>query len=433
MAKVNFNLRNPSADSETSINMVIRWNNMRIVFPTRETINPKYWGSNPKKRNYQRAMEVKAFPQHPEFNTRLENLENDTKDCFRQFLNDNQHRFPSVSEFRNLLELKINNTPLKGKLDLFQFIDKFIKESEHRVNDKTGKHIAKVTIRLYKQCQRLLLEYKESIKRLDFETIDLDFYLDFVKFLTSTKKFSNNTIGKHVKTLKLFLNEATEIGLNKNLAYKSKRFRAMNEETDSIYLSTAELNELFNLNLTTNKKLDRVRDLFIVGCWTGLRFSDFSRISAEHFKDGLIEIETKKTGEKVSIPIHPMINSIMDKYKGQYPNSLPPAISNVKMNEYLKDIGAKVTSLNDTTVINTTKAGVSYSKTIKKFNLLTTHTARRSFATNQYLDGVKPLTIMAITGHRTEKSFMKYIKITSNEHAKLLQLHWDKKNNLKVV
>lgn len=76
--------------------------------------------------------------------------------------------------------------------------------------------------------------------------------------------------------------------------------------------------------------LDRVRDLFLVGCWTGLRFSDFSRIAPENIKGDFIEIETQKTAEPVVIPIHTTVKQIMKKYKGKYPNSLPPAISNEK-------------------------------------------------------------------------------------------------------
>lgn len=109
-------------------------------------------------------------------------------------------------------------------------------------------------------------------------------------------------------------------------------------------------------------------------------------------------------------------------------NSLPPTLSNTKMNLYLKDLGALIESLDTKVSTSITKAGKNITTTNKKYKLLTTHTARRSFATNLYLDGVPSYTIMRITGHRTEKAFLRYIKITPNESAKVLQLHWKKKD-----
>ena len=173
-----------------------------------------------------------------------------------------------------------------------------------------------------------------------------------------------------------------------------------------------------------------MRDLFLVGCFTGLRFSDFSILKTDQIKDGYIEIkEQTKTGNPVVIPIHKVVQNIINKHDG----NLPRAITNQKFNQYLKEVGIKVPSLHnhfDTTI---TKGGLKISKRLKKYELLTTHSARRSFATNEYLNGTPTITIMAITGHRTEKAFMRYIKLNPTDHAQLLKLHWEKRSNLKVV
>lgn len=434
MAKFNFNLRDSSSDEETPIHLVIRWNNNRLVFPTRERIQPKFWESDKRKRNFQRAKETKQFPEYPEFNTRLNKIEQDAKDIFRKYENDNDHQQPTVEVYRELLNRKFNQLNDTGNKDLFSFIDRFIEESTNKVNTKTEKIFSSATIQVYRNTRHVLAEYKKKRrKRIDFDTINLDFYHDFTEYLTKEIGYSNNTVGKHVKTLKTFLSDATERGLNNNLAFKSKRFKVITESTDSIYLNEDELTAIENLDLSKTPRLDKVRDLFLVGCWTGLRFSDFSNIKPENFKGEFIEIKTKKTAELVVIPLHPVVKSIMSKYEGITANSLPTAISNVKMNEYLKELGQMVDLLNVKSSTGITKGGKLVTTTQPKYELLTTHTARRSFATNLFLDDLPASTIMKITGHRTEKAFERYIKITPTENAKILQLHWQKKNKLKAI
>jgi integrase len=128
-----------------------------------------------------------------------------------------------------------------------------------------------------------------------------------------------------------------------------------------------------------------------------------------------------------------MVSEIMEKYKDKYDNSLPPSISNQKMNGYLKEIGKKAGLLER---INITKyrGAQRITETFYKYDLISTHTARRSFATNLYLSDFPAISIMKITGHRTEKAFMKYIKVTQEQNADKLEQHWSgKKQNLKKV
>jgi integrase len=240
---------------------------------------------------------------------------------------------------------------------------------------------------------------------------------------------STNTIGKHIQTIKLVLNEATEKGYNTNLAFKSKRFTSLHEATESIYLTADELVEIEQLDLSQDKRLDKVRDLFLIGCYTGLRYSDFSMLRPEHIKADFIEINQAKTGGWVVIPVHSTVKKILKKYNG----GLPQAISNQKTNEFLKEIGKKVPSLKAKASKGLTKGGVKVHQSFEKWELITSHTARRSFATNEYLAGTPAITIMAITGHKSEKTFLGYIKLTPNEHAKLLELHWQKRSNLKAM
>src|ERR1019366_6327808 len=123
-------------------------------------------------------------------------------------------------------------------------------------------------------------------------------------YLTNRPTLSSNTIGDHIKRIKTVLNEATEKGINKNLAFRSRYFAKPSEAAESIYLTETEIVELEELDLTRDPKLERVRDLFLIGCYTGLRYSDCSILEPEHIKGGFIEISQIKTGGKIVIPIH---------------------------------------------------------------------------------------------------------------------------------
>ncbi|MCW3071116.1 MAG: Integrase family protein [Bacteroidetes bacterium] len=433
MAQFNFYLKDPAADKPTPIMLFVSWNNTRLKLYINESIHPEYWqGKDKAKSDYQRATQTRKFKENDELNCRLDAVLSNAKTALRKFVNDNE-RQPLAEELKTVLNEKINHVA-ETKLDFFGFIEKLISGSPSRANEATGKPLSIITIRIYKRSLALLREFSEVKRRkIDFTSIDLDFYQDYIAYLTEIKKFSSNTIGKHIKVLKFFLNEATERGLNTSLAYKSRRFKIVSEKTDSIYLTEKELEDIHTLELINYPRLEKVRDLFLVGCWTGLRFSDFSRIKPENIKDDFIEIETQKTGEKVTIPIHPTVREIMTRYKGKYPNSLPPAISNQKMNQFIKEFAKRVESLNVRASKTFTKGGVNMTTSNIKAEMITTHTARRSFASNLYIDGVPAITIMKITGHKTEKAFLLYIKITPTENAKILQLHWQKKKKLRVA
>jgi site-specific recombinase XerD len=313
-------------------------------------------------------------------------------------------------------------------MDLFTFIQDFIDKAPSRVNSKSGTPVCYKMQREYERTFHYLKEYaKSQPRKLDFKDIDLDFYYSFVEYLQGLD-LATNTIGKKIQTLKIFLNAASDLGYNDYKYYKSTRFVAITEESDSIYLTSDEIKQIYQHDFSDNKSLDRIRDLFIVGCWTGLRFSDISQVTPEVIKDGLITIRQAKTGGKVVIPLHHTVEAILKKYKGV----LPRVPTNQEFNRSLKDIG-KAADIKDKVHISITKGGVKTTKAYQKYELMTTHTGRRSFATNNYLIGVPSLTIMAITGHKTESAFLRYIKVTPTEHAERIRTIWQNQVKLKAV
>jgi hypothetical protein len=420
MLNINFYLREPQAQRETPIIMTMVLGGKKLKYPTNERIHPELWDSEK-----QRTKAIRRNRYSLEINVFLENLSNFAVAAYREYQLAQRGQTPTLDEIKMSLDKKLGRV-VEFKTDLFGFFEKLIAQSESgvRLNRQTGQPISPNTIKTYATTIRHLKEFKVARKKsIDFKDIDLVFYNEYTEYLIKELKLSTNTVGKHIQILKLVMNEALEMGYNKNLAYKSKRFVTIREQSDSIYLNKDELKEMEETDLSLYPKLERVRDLFLVGCFTGLRYSDYSILKSEHIKNDLIEIKQVKTHDFVVIPLHDAVKRIIRKYKGQ----LPKAISNQKMNDYLKDLGEMTPCLQKPMVRSFTKEGRRQQTHHAKWELLTTHTARRSFATNEYLAGTPTLTIMAITGHKTEKAFLRYIKLVPSEHARLLKDHWEKR------
>ncbi len=304
------------------------------------------------------------------------------------------------------------------ELDFEKFIDAFIEESK-RVKKKP-------TIRSYTDFVRILGLYKKSrrIRRIDWEDITMDLYYDFMEFYVEERGANNNTFGKMIKTLKTFLNAATDQGYNKNMAFRDKRFKVYQEDVVHIYLTENDIQNLLNLDFSNNLKRQAVRDLFVIGCYTGLRFGDFKQISEKNITNDRLKIKTNKTGKYVVIPFHSIVKQIIVRNDGK----LPQAYCNSVINTELKYIG-KEAGFYDKIIQVRTHGTERKEKVYEKWQLISTHCARRSFATNLFKQGFPAISIMKITGHKSEKTFMKYIKVTEDEVASMLEDHWNK--NLK--
>lgn len=444
MAKFNFYLKDKFSEKETPIILYIRYDGHRLRYYTGKSIEPKFWSEDS-----QQVRLVKEFPTAKIFYNRLKYIKDEAEKIYEELEND-LGRIPSTIELKSKLDEVLKEIPEADKdeaeriptfLELFQ---RFIQDSQDGTRlTASGKRFDKRSIQKYNTVFDTLEKFGKSY-HLTFDTIDKNFYTKFVAYLNKEQSktvngekviikpsFTVNTIGKYIQVLKTFLTYATENGYNTNMFFQSRIFKAPKVPGFSIYLTETEIRQILELDLKETPHLERVRDLFVVGCWTGLRFSDFTTIRPENVKDEYLEIKTFKTGEKVIIPIHPMVREIMAKYDGKYPNSLPPAISNQKMNAYLKEIAKKVDCLKVPVEVERIKGGLKTMTKQDKWELVTTHTARRSFATNVFKSGFPAISLMKITGHRTEKAFLLYIKVTPEENAKLLMDHW-RKTALKV-
>lgn len=402
MAKPKFVLKEPTAKEPTLIYMFFRFDGNVLKYSTRIKVNPKFWNEETQEVRQMKGVDYELL------NGRLINLSSIVSKEHIRLVNEGI--IPSPEKLRIPLDNYLNKTNKGATPSLLIFIDEFIKASQKKPNTK----------KQYKTALTKLKEYKtESKKAIEYDSIDLDFYNDFVSFLFS-KKYSTNSIGTVIKNIKVFMNEAIERGYTKNDAFKNKRFKITEEASETIYLSEADIEKIYKLDLKNNKRLDKVRDLFIIGCYTGLRFSDLVQLRDENLIDNKtkVKIKTEKTGEVVVIPLHSYIKEILKKNGG----IIPDLISNQKMNEYLKELGKKA-EINEDVLISSTKGGKKHSESFKKYDLITVHTARRSFATNAYLNDIPSISIMKITGHKTENAFLKYIKISQEDNANKLINH----------
>jgi len=300
---------------------------------------------------------------------------------------------------------------------LFQFIDKFISEAHLRKDKNTGRAFTYGIIQQYKTTEKRLMEFAGNIKKKDFEFVDIDqsFYDEFVTFLQGIP-LTLNTVGKHVKVLKTFLNEAKKQGYT-NTQYSS--FHVFEEDTDTIYLNETELQQLKDTDFSKIPHLDRVRDWFLLLAWTGSRFSDLEKVAKTDIKDGFITFRQQKTNAKVTIPLHPVVLEILEKYDF----NLPEPITNQRFNEYIKE-ACKKAEINAPETMTRTVGVELVTEKFMKWERVSSHTGRRSFCTNMYKRGLPTLMIMSISGHQTETSFLKYIKVKQNEHAEMMKEAW---------
>lgn len=429
MATIKFLLKKPTWRKSTSIVALIRFNNQRVMYSIGLSIHPDYWDDKIQRAIEKNTPELKSknielsgidLIDNKSINARIEKYISFNSQLFSNYeLNDIVASTKSIKEeFDKKFRDKF--LPETDTLTLNQYIDKYISEitSGDRATTK-GTRYTRGTIKIYDGFKNMLDEFQKTMKQvLDFEDIDLDFYRKYVSFFNK-KDYSPNTIGRHIKTLKVIMGASQLQKLHNNNQYKLKEFKGISIEVKNIYLSLDELEKLYNVDLSKKKDKDKetARDVFLLGCYTALRYSDYSRIKPHHIVTTsagtrIVQIKTKKTGEEVVIPFwHWMIDELVKKY----PDGMPKTYEQ-KVNEIIKKVGAKA-KINELVTKTIYKKGTKYDITVPKCEMIKTHTARRSAASNMYLKDIPNLDIMKITGHRTEKDFLKYIKVSKEETA----------------
>lgn len=239
-----------------------------------------------------------------------------------------------------------------------------------------------------------------------FEELGEDFKDKFKLFLEKKKDYKMNTINKQFTNIKAIMGKAYKLKFHNNLDYKE--FNTEKEPAVNVFLTLAELDKIYNLNFKNHLHLDRTRDSFIVASFTGIRFGDLGRVRSDLIKNNAIRLQAHKTNEVAQIPVHRYVKAILKKYDGVMPEQL----SNQKTNNNIKVI-CRVARLNEVYEKPCTKGGKrkAIPDRFKKWQMCTTHTARRSLCTNLIDQKVSPYVVMKISGHKTFEAFEKYIKL----------------------
>lgn len=310
------------------------------------------------------------------------------------------------------------------------FVKKHIETLKTKINPKTGKLLDPKTITRYNYSLSIVKDFEEYAEiKLRTTDINLEFHNDFLFYCKEVRIYGNTTIEKFLRHIRFFVREAEEKGFKINGEAHSDKFTIKKDETIDTYLNEKEIELIFDHNFSENESLDRVRDLFIAGLWTGLRISDLKRINSFDMSNNRIKIvETEKTNNFVEIPIHPQLKSIIEKRQG-----VLPEISDQRFNEYVKVV-CELVGINEIILgglknPDTNRKEKGY---FPKFKLIASHTCRRSFVSNHY-GKLDDKTIMAITGHKSHSQFLDYIKTSKREHAEKLEQYWEKQEQEKKI
>lgn len=325
--------------------------------------------------------------------------------------------------------------PKKGRKNenLTEYINRFVDEAKSGVRlanaGNTKKRYAYGSIRVlqgFKLSWEMFCTAKK--KQYNFDDVNIDLYNDFVKFFYD-RDCGANYIGKHIKTLKTIMRSAREDKLHNNEEIERKAFKTISEDVEHIYLTDDELKKLFELDISKfdltpeNTKLKPseikllpvVRDVFLAGCYTAQRYSDYSRINKSMIRvingKNVIELIQKKTGETCLIPIRPELETILKRYDYTLPKTFEQ-----KVNVGIKLIG-KLAGIIEPIHQEKLRGGMKVKSDVAKHTLICTHTARRTGCSLMYLAGIPIIDIMKLSGHRTPTEFLKYIRVGKEETA----------------
>lgn len=338
-------------------------------------------------------------------NKKIKQFESACEKVFRKFEIGNS--IPEKENFKNLFNLEIGKKPvvlIERDKTLFELFDVFTKE-ESLLNLWSIKTQAKM-----KTFKKHLKTFDEN---LSFKSLDENKLIKYQYFLQDDLKLQNSTALKNFSFLRWFLRWATKKGFNENKAFELFKPKLKTIQKKIIFLTQPELSQLKNFDIPKEKKyLERVRDVFMFQCFTGLRYSDVENLKRSDIKDNFIEIITVKTSDSLIIELNDHSRAILEKYKDEvYEKSKAlPVISNQKMNEYLREL-MEMAEINEPIRETYYKGNEKFDEVSPKYALMSSHAGRRTFICNALALGIPPQVVMKWTGHSDYAAMKPYIDI----------------------
>lgn len=409
--QIKYSIRKEKRNSKglCPIQIIISFSNQRI----RKNIKgvkclEKHWKNERIKPN----LKSEDYNHHIEYNKRLDEHENRVKLIKRYVLLNNIE--PTKKYILDKLEdpkhIENSITP-----DFINSFEEFISTSK---NTK-----AKGTIKKYRSTINFIKDFQEHTNfDLNFENISMNFYENFSDYAFEERNTLNNYFGRLISVIKTFMNWSFERGYHENLDFK--KFKAISNDTEVIYLTIDELLMLYNYKFDS-KRLEHVRDFYCLGCFTGLRFSDLKQLKPSNVFDHFLLLNIQKTKSiDHKIPLNDFSKEILNKYKKTLYAPIPQ-ISGQKFNQYIKEC-CQIVGINKKVNITRYIGQRRVDKEVPKYQLITSHTARKSFVTNSLVLGMKEMIVRNITGHKDEKSFKRYVDISEDFKQKEMDNTWNK-------
>lgn len=423
MASVKFHIRGKRNPSKITARLILnKASDFRIVTPI--LINPDYFNNKSGK-----VRQIAEFTDKQNMQDQLENL--------KRHLIDRVNEAVRQGEYINsdwLKECVDNHFNVVVKTDynlLINYCKLYVEKLKLKTNERTGElGSSRATIIKYNTITNKLESF-QKYKRITYRLVDvnLKFRNEFLQYLLEVDKLARNTAGRYIKFLKTICLDAQRSGFKVN--HELASIKGFKVEVEKIYLNFSEIEQIAKTEFN-DEKLKSARDWLIIGCYIGQRVGDLLSLTSKNIKlhngRNFIELVQQKTKKKVTILIHPKVQEILDKNKGEFPMVYSKNISSTKakFNLYIKDVCFKA-GLRE--VISGSKINPDTNRKeqgkFPKHQLITSHICRRSFATNHYGDIPTPY-LLNITGHSTEKEFLNYIGKTSIDYADQMADYWEK-------
>ena len=394
------------------IRMRVNFASKRIEFTTGYRIDAAKWDTD--KQRVRNGCTNKLKQSASEINASLLGYYTEIQEIFKKFeVEEIMPTQEQIKEAFNALHKPIeeevkprNSTPNA----FYKVFDEFVRDCG-RQNDWTDS-----TYEKFAAVKNHLMNFREG---LTFEFFDERGLNDYVGYLRDVKEMRNTTIGKQLSFLKWFLRWAFKKGVHQNNAYDSYKPKLKSTQKKIIFLTWDELNRFREFKIPSNKQaLERVRDVFLFQCFTGLRYSDVFNLRRSDIKGDHIEVTTVKTSDSLIIELNKHSKAILDKYKDVAfeDNKVLPVITNQKMNDYLKEL-AELAGIDEPIRQTYYKGNERIDEVTPKYALLGTHAGRRTFICNALALGIPPQVVMKWTGHSDYKAMKPYIDIADDIKA----------------
>ena len=394
------------------IRMRVNFASKRIEFTTGYRIDAAKWDTD--KQRVRNGCTNKLKQSASEINASLLGYYTEVQEIFKKFEVEEIMPTPEqIKEAFNALHKPIeeevkprNSTPNA----FYKVFDEFVRDCG-RQNDWTDS-----TYEKFAAVKNHLMNFRDG---LTFDFFDEKGLNDYVTYLRDVKEMRNSTIGKQLSFLKWFLRWAFKKGLHQNNAYDSYKPKLKSTQKKIIFLTWEELNKLREFEIPAAKQaLDRVRDVFLFQCFTGLRYSDVFNLRRSDIKGDHIEVTTVKTSDSLIIELNKHSKAILDKYKDVAfeDDKVLPVITNQKMNDYLKEL-AELAGIDEPVRQTYYRGNERIDEVTPKYALLGTHAGRRTFICNALALGIPPQVVMKWTGHSDYKAMKPYIDIADDIKA----------------